>query len=90
MTQHYDWFVFFRSVWFCSSEQTLMEVILTNTKLIPDTLALQHQLFVCHCATLVTHADADCVCLHVSVIAGEQPYHFYVSSGLDVFFTDAA
>jgi len=30
------------------SEQTLMEVILTNTKLIPDTLAHQHQLFVCH------------------------------------------
>ncbi len=30
-------------------EQTLMEVILTNIKLIPDTLAHQHQLFVCHC-----------------------------------------
>ncbi len=74
-------------------EQTLMEVILTNIKLIPDTLAHQHQLFVCHCgehcARLLSHADADRVCLHVSVIAGEQPYHFYVSSGLDVLFTDA-
>lgn len=75
------------------SEQTLMEVILTNTKLIPDTLAHQHQLFICHCgeccARLLSHAIADRVCLHVSVIAGEQPYHFYVSSGLDIFFTDA-
>lgn len=74
-------------------EQTLMEVILTNTKLIPDTLTQQHQLFVCHCgercARHLSHADADRVCLHVSVIAGEQHYHFYVSSGLDVFFTDA-
>lgn len=74
-------------------EQTLMEVILTNIKLIPDTLAHQHQLFICHCgercARPLSHADVDRVCLHVSVIAGEQPYHFYVSSGLDVFFTDA-